>query len=158
MLSTMADYYSKIASGYDELYGEEQKKKAEIIKKHVKFKAPLLDIGCGTGVVNFGVKTVGIDPSLGLLEQHNGLKVCARAEALPFKDNTFNSVVSLTALHHTEIDKAVKEIERVSKPKAVFAFTILKKAKNFKKIVSKLKSKFNLKEIDQEKDLILVTR
>ncbi len=150
------DYYSKIASGYDELYGDEQKAKFEVIRKHVKLKPLVLDIGCGTGVVDFGVKAVGIDPSLGLLKRHKGLRICAEAEALPFKDRTFNSVVSLTALHHADIAKSISEIKRVAKPGAVFAFTILKKSKNFFRIVSELKSNFRLEEIDQEKDLILI--
>ncbi len=150
------DYYSRIASGYDELYGEEQEAKFEIVKKHVKLRPLVLDIGCGTGVVDLGVKAVGIDPSFGLLEHHKGLRVCAKAEALPFKERTFNSVVSLTALHHTDIDSAIREIRRVAKPKAVFAFTILKKSKDFSGIVSKLKSEFGLEEIDGGKDLILV--
>ncbi|MFH0752555.1 MAG: methyltransferase domain-containing protein [archaeon] len=148
------DYYSEISSGYNELYGEEQKAKFELIKKHIKFKPLVLDIGCGTGIV--GVKAVGIDPSLGLLKEHPGLRVCAMAEELPFKDSTFSTIISLTALHHTDINKAIKEIERVAKPGATFVFTILKKAKNFQEIAERLKSKFDLKEIDQEKDLILV--
>ena len=99
------DYYSSIASGYDELYGEEQKEKFETIKKHIKLKPLALDIGCGTGVVDIGVKSIGIDPSLGLLKLHKGIRVCAKAESLPFKDHSFNSIVSLTALHHADINK-----------------------------------------------------
>lgn len=152
----MDDYYSTIASSYNELYGEEQKDKFELLSKYVKLRPLVLDIGCGTGVVDFGVKTVGIDPSIGLLKKHPGLKVCARAEALPFKDNVFSSIVSLTVLHHTDINKAIEEIKRVSKADAVYAFTVLKKARNAKLIVSRLRSSFNLLEIDEKKDIILV--
>jgi len=150
------DYYSGIAPGYNELYGEEQRRKFSVIKEHVKLRPLALDIGCGTGVVDLGVKAVGIDPSFGLLERHRGLKVCACAEALPFRSHVFSSVVSLTALHHADIDKAIAEIRRVSRKDAVYAFTVLKKAKNVKSIVSKLISSFGLLEIDEEKDIILV--
>lgn len=152
----MADYYSEIAEGYGELYGGEQRAKFEVIKKHVRLKPLVLDVGCGSGAVDFGVEAVGIDPSLGLLGHCKCKCICACAESLPFKDNTFSSVVSLTALHHTDIDRAIKEIKRVAKPDAIFAFTILKKARDFSRIVSKLKSAFSLEEIDHEKDLILV--
>ena len=50
----------------------------------------------------------------------------------------------------------VLEIKRVSKPGAPIAITILKKAKNLKSIVSKLKDELGLVEIDSEKDIILV--
>lgn len=150
------DYYSNIAPGYDELYGEEQQGKFDVIRKHVQLRPLVLDVGCGTGAVDLGVKSVGVDPCFSLLRRHKGLRVCARAEALPFKDKTFNSIVSLTALHHADIDKSIKEIERIARPGAVFAITVLKKAKNFQEIVSKLKSKFGLEEIDHEKDVILV--
>ncbi len=152
----MDDYYSTIASSYNELYGEEQKGKFELISRHLKLKPLILDVGCGTGIVDFGARTVGIDPSIGLLMEHPGLRVCACAEALPFKSKVFSSAISLTVLHHTDINKAIAEIKRVSKRDAVYAFTVLKKAKNAKSIVSKLKSSFSLLEIEGNKDIILV--
>ena len=51
---------------------------------------------------------------------------------------------------------AIAEIKRVSKKDAVYAFTVLKKAKNARSIVSKLKSSFSLLEIEGDKDIILV--
>lgn len=150
------DYYSSIADSYDKLYGDEQKAKFGVIRRHVKLKPLVLDIGCGSGVVDFGATTIGIDPSFGLLKKNRNLKVCARAESLPFKDHVFGSVVSLTALHHADVGKTIKEIKRVAKPDAVLAFSILKKARDFKAIVKKLKLSFDLEEIDHEKDLILV--
>jgi len=150
------DYYSSIASGYDELYGDEQREKFAVISRHVKLKPVVLDIGCGTGAVDFGVKTIGIDPSMGLLRKNKGLKVCGKAEALPFKDCSFGSVVSLTALHHADIDEALAEIKRVAKPDAVIVLTILKKSKESSEMASKLKSELGLKEIYHEKDIILI--
>ena len=149
--------YSEISPRYNELYGDEQLEKAKIIKDSVKLKPLVLDVGCGTGIVDFGVNTIGLDPSIGLLRLHPGLKVCAKAENLPFKDKSFGSVVSLTALHHTDITQAIKEIRRVAKPKATFAFSILKKSKDFRNIVSGLHSNFDIKAIDDDKDLILVS-
>ncbi len=157
----MKDYYSDIASGYDRLHGEEQLKKLRLIGKHFKPKAPLLDIGAGTGIaINFfNVDGVALDPSEGLLNQYGGKKVIGSAESIPLPDKAFNSVVSLTALHHVkDIDKAIREIKRVSKDGCDYAFSILKKAKNFNELKSKLELNFDLIEIDEEKDLILVSR
>jgi len=117
----------------------------------------LLDIGAGTGLSTgfFKVKGVALEPSLEMLKQYRGVKVCGKAEYLPFKNSTFDTIISVTALHHTNISKAVKEIKRVAKPNASFAFTVLKKAKNAKKIRRILKKEFKLREIEEEKDFIL---
>jgi len=150
--------YNEIARGYDELYYQEQLDKLDIIKKHFTFKGKILDIGAGTGIISKHFDNVtSVDPAEELLKQAKGETVVAKAESLPFPDKSFDTVVSLTALHHCDIDQAIKEIKRVSR-KQNYAFTILKKAKHFKEIVSKLKNNFNLKEIDEKKDLILISQ
>ncbi|MBI2672761.1 hypothetical protein HYX19_00725, partial [Candidatus Woesearchaeota archaeon] len=63
-----------------------------------------------------------------------------------------------TAVHHFNLKKAIQEIKRVSKKETKYAFTIMKKAKNFEGIRKELHKNFSLKEIDEEKDLILVSR
>lgn len=153
------EYYSAIAKGYNKLHKEEQLNKLRIIAKHIKPKGPLLDIGAGTGISTsfFKVKAVALDPSKEMLNQHKGKKVVAKAEAIPFPDRTFNTIISVTALHHADIEKAIKEIKRVSKDNCVYAFTILKKAKNANIIRRLLKENFKLKEIEEEKDWVLVS-
>ncbi|MBU2638354.1 MAG: class I SAM-dependent methyltransferase [Nanoarchaeota archaeon] len=153
------NYYSAIAKGYNQLHKEEQIKKLEIIAKHIKPKAPLLDIGAGTGISTefFKVKAVALEPSKEMIRQYKGKKVIAKAEEIPFPDKSFNTIISITALHHTNIEKAIKEIKRVSKPHCIYAFTVLKKAKNADILRRLLKANFKLKEIDEEKDYILVT-
>ncbi len=155
------DYYSIIANSYNELHEKEQLEKLSIIKKHLKLKEPLLDIGAGTGLSTSFFKAVkdkvALDPSKGMLKQYKGKKVCAKAEDIPFPDKTFSTIISVTALHHTNIDKAIKEIKRVAKPGCRFAFTILKKSKTFKKIKEKLMKNFRLKVYESDKDLILIS-
>lgn len=153
------DYYSSIAKGYDNLHKEEQLKKLEIIRKHIKPRGPLLDIGAGTGISTefFRVKAVALEPSEEMIKDYKGEKVIAKAECIPFPDKSFNTIISITALHHTDIDKAIKEIKRVSNDNCIYAFTILKKSKNAVKIKETLKKAFNLKELDEEKDYILVS-
>lgn len=152
------DYYSSIAKGYNRLHKQEQLEKLKIIKKHLKVRPLLLDIGAGTGISTsfFKVKAVALDPSEGMLKHYKGKKACAKAEKMPFEDGTFSTIIAVTSLHHTNIDKAIKEIKRVAKKNCGFAFTILKKAKDFKEVKEKLMKNFKLKEYDSKKDLILI--
>ncbi|MBL7055679.1 class I SAM-dependent methyltransferase [Candidatus Woesearchaeota archaeon] len=152
------EYYSKIAEGYEELHGSEQKSKLEIIKKHIKLKKEdlLLDVGCGTGISsNFNCKVIGIDPSEGLLKKNkNKNKILAIGENLPFPDNKFDVVVSMTSLHNfQDIKKGILEIQRVGRE--TFVFSILKKANSFEIIEEEIKNNFLIKKrIDSDKDII----
>ncbi len=151
-------YYNKISKGYNELYKEEQLKKLGIIKNNIKIKNGdlLLDVGCGTGLSSdFGCKVIGIDNSLELLKLNNKKnKVMSCAENLPFKDNIFDYVVSLTAIHNfSNIEKSLKEMKRVGKNN--FAFSILKKSKKLNEIKTLIKKYFKVnKIIEEDKDLI----
>ena len=145
--------YKEIAKGYDELYGEEQEEKLKKIS-HV-LKGKILDIGAGTGIVSRHLKNVvSIDPCKEMLDYAKGEKYVCKAEKMPFKEGEFDTIVSLTALHHTDIDQVIKEIKRL-KPKNM-AFTILKRSSKCKEIVQKLKKEFNMKEIKDEKDILLI--
>ena len=99
-------YYDKISPGYDKLYEEEQKKKLDIISKHFIPKEVMLDLGAGTciGAKYFNVNVVSVDPSAQMLKKGISKRIVAKAEKLPFKKNTFNSVLSLTAIHHFDVD------------------------------------------------------
>src|SRR3989338_3139730 len=127
------NYYNKISKSYNELYGKEQLEKALAILTHIKPKGILLDIGAGNGIATKlfekYCKCVALDPSKKLLEQYHGEKVVGKAEKLPFPDGYFDVVISITALHHADIEKALKEIFRVAKKDAQIAITILKKSK-----------------------------
>ncbi|MDI6737060.1 MAG: class I SAM-dependent methyltransferase [Nanoarchaeota archaeon] len=154
-------YYSSIAKGYNSLHKEEQLRKLEIIAKYITPKAPLLDIGAGTGISTsfFKVKAIALEPSREMIKNYKGEKVIAKAESIPFPDKSFNTIISITALHHADIEKAIKEIKRVSNDGCIYAFTILKKAANAVEIKEKLKKAFNLKEVDEdEKDYILISK
>jgi len=152
------DFYSKISNSYDKLYREEQLNKIRTIKKNIKLNGLILDIGSGTGFSKkYFKQLIQLDPNIGMLKKSSGLRVCAKAEFLPFKDKTFDGIVSITVLHHTEINKVVEEIKRVSK-ESKLAFSILRKSNKFLKIKNLLQKNFNLKGIVEKKDLILVSR
>ena len=151
-------YYNRISRGYDELYKEEQLKKLSIIKKNIKINKNylLLDVGCGTGVSSqFNCKVVGIDNSIELLRLNkNKNKILGNAESLPFKDNIFDAVVSITALHNFEnIEKALKEMKRAGKKK--FVFSVLKKSRKIKQIKKLIEKYFKInKVVEEEKDVL----
>lgn len=158
-------YYDDIAAGYDELYEQEQLKKLEIIKKKCSFGSDLslLDVGCGTGIATtfFPCKATGIDPSKVLVaiakEKHPHAEyIVGEAEHLPFKDNQFDAVISLTAIQNFhDIGKGLAEIERVGKH--WFVLSYLKKSKERKQIFSAVKHLFRLIErIEEEKDIIII--
>ncbi len=142
------EYYNKIAKGYNELHKEEQLKKIKIIKQNIKIKQPVLDIGAGTGISSEPFKAIALDPAINMLKQYKGKKVVGKAENLPFKDNTFNTIISVTALHHTNIKKALKEIKRVATKDAQIAITILKKSK----------IKLPYQKIEESKDYIYLIK
>lgn len=89
----------------------------------------ILDVGCGKGFQLYeitqllpGVEVFGIDVSEYAIENSkpeikDRLKVC-NANSLPFPDNHFDFVFSITTLHNLhnyDLDKALREIERVGK-------------------------------------------
>src|SRR5262245_36383733 len=98
--------------------------------------ATALDVGCGEGrfcrmLRASGVDPVGIDPTRALLARARerdpeGRYVEARAEALPFEDQSFDLVVSyLTLIDIPDIAAAIAEMARVLKPRGALAIANL---------------------------------
>jgi ubiquinone/menaquinone biosynthesis C-methylase UbiE len=150
-------YYDAIAPGYQELYGDEQEKKLAIIKHYAKPKRTdrLLDVGCGNGLSTkiWDCIATGIDPSEKLLpKEPNFIK--GEAENLPFEDNSFDYVISITAIQNFhDIEKALREIKRVGKKRFVLSW--LKKSKNSDKILAKVRELWNIQKIIlEDKDII----
>ena len=152
-------YYNAISKGYNELHGEEQRNKARIIKDNIKINknTKLLDVGCGTGISSdFDCFVIGIDSSPGLLAQNNNaFRVLGSAENLPFRNDSFDYVISVTAMHNfKDIVKSINEMKRVGKEN--FVFSILKKSQKFDGVIKIIKENFKIeKSIVEEKDMIL---
>lgn len=155
-------YYDEISEGYEELHKDEQLEKIRPIKKYLKVRPDdkLLDVGCGTGVTTepWGCKRYGIDPAPKLLaraRQKDNIEYKeAPAEKIPYDDNFFDIVISITAIQNfKDIDKGLKEIKRVGKDKFVLSF--LKRSAK-KEIIEKLIRKyFDVKDVlEEEKDIV----
>ncbi len=97
-------------------------------------KKPVLDIGCGFG--EFGGIFFSSQVEVGLdINEQEILKaaatgkykktITADARNLPFKNNTFGSVISVSTLEHIPNNaKVFKEAFRVLKPGGAFIFTV----------------------------------
>ncbi len=118
-------YYDVIARGYDELYGEEQKRKYFSGFKMLKPDKKVLDVGCGTALLleslPKGTYYLGIDKSLGMLKVAlNRVRgkladlVLADARLLPIRSSSFKTCYSFTMLQNVKSpEKALNEIKRV---------------------------------------------
>ena len=165
------NYYNEISQGYEELYKEEQIKKLNFIKVilkrlniKIKDSDKLLDVGCGTGLTTQFWKSknkTGIDPAEKLIkkaikkDKENNYFV-APAENIPFKNNSFDIVVSITAIQNfQDIGKGLKEIKRVGNNLIILSF--LKKSEKKDKILKLIKFLFKIREIiEEDKDMIII--
>ena len=157
-VNSIMTYYNQIASGYEELHKEEQLKKIAIIKNKIKFQPSwrILDVGCGPYFGDFEGKVIGIDSSRELLKKAKKKipVIQGKGEFLPFKENSFDVVVSLTALQNfDDIEKGIQEIRRVAKKIAVI--TVLKRSPKIN-MVEELLSKYftKIERIEEEKDML----
>jgi ubiquinone/menaquinone biosynthesis C-methylase UbiE len=160
------EYYNTIAPAYDELHEAEQLKKLEVIKPLLKINkdTKLLDVGCGSGIsTNFECDATGIDPSDELLKiaekKYPHIQFFqGNAEQLPFEDNSFDVVISLTAIQNfADIQKGISEIKRVGKKQ--FALSYLKQSNKAENIETEIKKQFpKAKRIEEEKDIIFVIK
>jgi len=87
----------------------------------------ILDIGCGAGQTLIASDLAHDKTAVGLDVHHDSLSlgrqlsgsiqfVCGKGEALPFKDECFDLVISRVALPYMHVRSALSEMSRVLKP------------------------------------------
>ncbi len=154
----MDSYYDQIAGSYGELHGEEQKRKLAIISQFIPPSARILDVGCGNGLSEMLGNVVGLDPSIMLLKQAKIPAIMGVGEALPFRDCSFDVVISLTALHNfSDFRKGIAEMRRVAKKQVIIG--VLRKAKSFREIEGCIRENVVVEgKIEDAMDCIFVCR
>ena len=119
--------FSRASKTYED-WAIPQRLSAEILKQLDAIEGSVLDVGCGTGFSSVGLKNVvGIDISLNMLKVYKSkgfLGICADANFMPFKDKSFDCVISNFALHWTDIGVVFKEIFRVCKRRFLCAMPV----------------------------------
>jgi len=169
--------YNSSSFFYDSRYKQIQETKYQIILKNFDVsRKVILDLGCGTGLFIDYISRrkldqkenldyyVGLDISWNMLLEFRSkfekLKcknislLLSDIENLPFRDNQFFSVLSLTSFQNLpDIKKGIKEFFRVSRNRADFNFSILKKKINFKILVNFLKSFVVIDQVLIKEDL-----
>jgi SAM-dependent methyltransferase len=116
--------------GYRYMEGRWEKVAREMVAHYgIKPGDKILDVGCGKGFLLYdftkvvpGLEVYGLDISEYAInnskeEIKKHLRV-GNATDLPFEDNSFDFVYSITTLHNLhcyDLDKALREIERVGK-------------------------------------------
>ncbi len=161
------NYYDIIASSYSELHREEQFEKyrgicdLDIIQPTDR----LLDVGCGPGwTLDFFTvqEAVGVDPSKNLLKLYTGSSktFCASAESLPFPDNSFDVIISVTAvLNFSDTKKGLEEIKRVGSDR--FIISTLQQSPTRDTVAQLLRDVFagySIKEVLIGKDVVFVVK
>jgi len=104
----------------------------KFLKSLIKTERPLiLDLGCGTGISTRQLAkfsdVVGVDPDPKMLKAAKAYRaprikryVLAKANKLPFKDNTFDAVTAFSAFHWFTDKNSVGKIKRILKPGGIF--------------------------------------
>jgi ubiquinone/menaquinone biosynthesis C-methylase UbiE len=143
--------YDASAEIYDARYTSiQQKKYVEILSRvNIKKNASILDIGCGTGsllnLLHQRHKTtvhrlVGVDLSFEMIKKaqqknRNLDFLVADSDQLPFRDNAFDVVVSVTHLQNLpEPEKTTQELKRIAENKASIAISVLRKSWTLEKL------------------------
>jgi ubiquinone/menaquinone biosynthesis C-methylase UbiE len=134
--------YDSTAHIYNKRYRRIQYRKYKHIGNIFTKAGNTLDVGCGTGLLLclLGVRAglrVGVDTSAKMLRiASNEMKrrivkgdlIRADADSLPFRDNVFASVTSVTVLQNlSEPRRAISEIARVATWGGRIALSCLKK-------------------------------
>ena len=146
--------YSSLSRSYDRLHGREQWEKSLIAAELLEDYKPrrILDVGAGTLIFSEAAGKIlsadifSLEISLSMLlhaGRRNGREIVGRAENLPFKDRSFDAVVSISAFHNfSDKERAMAEINRVTRGIAVLS--ILKKSSEYDRIIKLLNDSFSI--------------
>ncbi|WP_455367326.1 class I SAM-dependent DNA methyltransferase [[Eubacterium] cellulosolvens] len=157
---------------YDELYGEEQRRKYRTIRLEPYLKDPVLDCGCGTGLLleaikNLELQIVGLDLSDKMLikakRKNLGQKiqlVQADASHLPFIENFFGTICTFTVADHNQLSSLLRQLSESLRSDGILIFSFLKKSATKEDIIRQIEhTRLKIIEIiDGIQDYIVLCR
>jgi len=174
--------YNSSAHFYDSRYKQIQEEKYSLILNGYDINGKMvIDLGCGTGLLlefidstnnqsSLKYTYVAVDISFNMLLKlkNKTLKsnrekfinlLLSDAENLPFRENTFNCIFSITLFQNIpNIEKGIYELLRVSTQKCDLKFSILKKEIKLQTLLALLEPMMrDLEIIDKEhiEDIII---
>ncbi|MFW9894258.1 MAG: class I SAM-dependent methyltransferase [Candidatus Thorarchaeota archaeon] len=170
--------YDSSANFYDKRYKSIQEEKYRILLDNCELKEKLiLDIGCGTGLLlEYIIKLkqnqeilklmfIAVDISgemvsefkkkiLTIKDSSQIELLLADIENLPFRDNSFNLIFSVTSFQNLpNILKGIQESLRITKSFSPIKFSILRKKLNLNRIINLLRPYVKNLEIVNNKDM-----
>lgn len=153
--------YDSTVEFYDERYEEIQSRKFRAVRDQFNDTSRLLEVSCGTGFLlekfsKFVDEFFAVDFSFNMLKKAKersgkAFLVCADADKLPFRNQSFDTVVSLTLLQNMP-DPAftLSEMSRVVRESGKVIATVLEKKCSLEEIKNWMVS-VNLKPLKLEK-------
>ncbi len=130
---SIARAFDRAADTYDTAASIQRRLAERLVEGIPSLSGNILDIGCGTGLVfdclpavSATIRLTGIDIAPLMLKQAyrkhpHASFITASSEALPFDDNSFNTILSSAALQWAQpFHQSLHEIIRVLKPGGTF--------------------------------------
>ncbi len=151
--------FGRLGAAYDAARREFPSRTIACVLRNLPGQDPfVLDLACGTGISTRqlaagGIKVVGcdIDPlMLRYATDRGGARIryaIGRAEAIPFKDASFDAVTSFCGYHWFDPARAMPEIARVLRPEGRIAITNIKGGDSLYEDFRKLVTRFVVGEL-----------
>ncbi len=119
--------YDSIGEGYCN-YRTPDPRIAKTIRDAMQGCQSICNVGAGSGSYEpEGLQVTAVEPSQKMIDQRtsDARVVCAKAESLPFEDNSFDATMAVLTVHHwLDPVAGLKEMQRVSARQVIFAFDV----------------------------------
>ena len=165
----LIEKYDALSVSYDNLYGDEQKEKYDLLfnnfKRFLNANLILGDFGCGTGLLEayfLNEQIIGVDFSRNSLKIAKGkgsksMYILADIEFPPFRENCLDLIVMFTVIHHINdpVDLIRKLMLLIRKAMVI---SVLKKTETAELLQTLIKSFPEAKVLNSQKsrDVIIV--